>query len=444
MAAVMNIALLGLLILACIIVIGSFNERFHVGVAALFAAFFLGALGLGWNIEDVAALVPIKLLITLISITLLFLLAETNGSLGIVTDRILHVAQKRATLIPFTLFLATALVTALGVGNIASVALIAPTAMAIARRIKLSPLLMTVMVVGGANAAALSPLALTGVLTRELVAKMPAALVPHSDQMLGQIFILSFIAIALVHFTGFFILGGLKWLREAPRTLPLSHVSQKATRKQRAMITLLGLFAFLAVGTGIENAHVMLPWHLDQMLDQIAICALIVIVLAMLLKLAPTEKAIAKLPWSTMLLVGGMFTFIAVLEKTGALNMALQYLNHVSGHVELIALLALVTAALSAFSSSSGVVLPLFVPMVPQLLTIAGMDTVLPLLATIVVGSHLVDCSPFSSLGAMCLAASDQGDVSERQRLFRQLLLWGLAMIPVAVVVCVMLLPVMR
>lgn len=42
------------------------------------------------------------------------------------------------------------------------------------------------------------------------------------------------------------------------------------------------------------------------------------------------------------------------------------------------------------------------------------------------IGSHLVDVSPLSSLGALCLAAFP--DANERSKLFRQLLVWGILM----------------
>jgi hypothetical protein len=42
------------------------------------------------------------------------------------------------------------------------------------------------------------------------------------------------------------------------------------------------------------------------------------------------------------------------------------------------------------------------------------------------VGSSLVDVSPLSTLGALCVAAV--ADPDSARRLFRQLLIWGLSM----------------
>jgi hypothetical protein len=45
---------------------------------------------------------------------------------------------------------------------------------------------------------------------------------------------------------------------------------------------------------------------------------------------------------------------------------------------------------------------------------------------SITVGSALVDVSPLSTLGALCVAAV--ADAEAARRLFRQLLVWGLSM----------------
>jgi hypothetical protein len=54
--------------------------------------------------------------------------------------------------------------------------------------------------------------------------------------------------------------------------------------------------------------------------------------------------------------------------------------------------------------------------------------------SSMVVGGHLVDVSPLSTLGALCLAAAPAG--TDSRRLFNQLLAWGLSMTVVAAIVC--------
>ena len=48
------------------------------------------------------------------------------------------------------------------------------------------------------------------------------------------------------------------------------------------------------------------------------------------------------------------------------------------------------------------------------------------IISSINLGSHLVDVSPLSTIGAMCIAAAGAG--VDRQKLFRDLMLWGMSM----------------
>ena len=78
--------------------------------------------------------------------------------------------------------------------------------------------------------------------------------------------------------------------------------------------------------------------------------------------------------------------------------------------------------------------MPMFLPMVPGLVTkLAGADPV-ALISSINIGAHLVDTSPLSTLGALCIACAGQHE--DKVKLFRNLLIWGLSMSVVGAIVC--------
>jgi hypothetical protein len=85
-----------------------------------------------------------------------------------------------------------------------------------------------------------------------------------------------------------------------------------------------------------------------------------------------------------------------------------------------------VTGIISMYSSTSGVVLPAFLPTVPGLVEQVGGGDPLAVALSINVGSSLVDVSPLSTLGALCLAALPAGE--NAPALFKRLFVWGLAM----------------
>jgi hypothetical protein len=49
------------------------------------------------------------------------------------------------------------------------------------------------------------------------------------------------------------------------------------------------------------------------------------------------------------------------------------------------------------------------------------------------IGGHLVDVSPLSTIGALCIASAGAVDT---RRLFNQLLAWGLSMAVVGALLC--------
>ena len=53
---------------------------------------------------------------------------------------------------------------------------------------------------------------------------------------------------------------------------------------------------------------------------------------------------------------------------------------------------------------------------------------------TMNVGGHLVDVSPLSTIGALCVASVAAGP--EGRKLFNQLLAWGLSMTVVGAAIC--------
>jgi hypothetical protein len=79
-------------------------------------------------------------------------------------------------------------------------------------------------------------------------------------------------------------------------------------------------------------------------------------------------------------------------------------------------------------------VLPTFLPTVPGLVAQVGGGDPLAVALSINVGASLVDVSPLSTLGALCVAAT--ADPAAARDLFRRLLVWGLSMTVVGALLC--------
>lgn len=106
-----------------------------------------------------------------------------------------------------------------------------------------------------------------------------------------------------------------------------------------------------------------------------------------LVKLGDEKKAIASLPWGTLIMICGMGMLISVAIKAGTID---QLSHWISGNIpaELVPIaLGIVAGLMSLFASTLGVVTPALFPIVPTLANTASIDPML-LFVAIVLGSQ--------------------------------------------------------
>ena len=157
-------------------------------------------------------------------------------------------------------------------------------------------------------------------------------------------------------------------------------------------------------------------------------------VVLILLKAADERPAIPALPWSVIVMVCGVTVLTALLEKTGGIKPFTTLMAQVATPSTAAGLMALVTGLVSVYSSTSGVVLPAFLPSVPGLVAQLGGGDPRAIASSILIGGHLVDVSPLSTIGALCIASAPVA--ADRRLLFNQVLAWGLSMSVVGALGC--------
>ena len=145
-----------------------------------------------------------------------------------------------------------------------------------------------------------------------------------------------------------------------------------------------------------------------------------------LAKAADERPAIQAIPWGVIVMVCGVTVLTSLLEKTGGIDLFTTILARFATHRSVTGLIALVTGLMSVYSSTSGVVLPALLPSVPGLVAKLGGGNPLAIASSILIGGHLVDVSPLSTIGALCIASAPAS--ADRRLLFNQVLAWGLSM----------------
>ncbi len=160
----MSLALTSLLALVVIIVVSCLFPRINPGLLAIIAALIIGTMMADMTVKSVFSGFPAELFLLLVCVCLVFGMAQANGTLPTLVQKAVPYIKGRAVLVPVLLFFVTFVLSAMGPGNIAAVALIAAIAMSLAARYHISPLLTAIIIVTGANAGAFSPFAPTGVI----------------------------------------------------------------------------------------------------------------------------------------------------------------------------------------------------------------------------------------------------------------------------------------
>lgn len=397
-----------LALLAAILV--SCTSRINVGLVAIALAWAVGAYA-RLPADAVLAGFPSSLFITLAGVTLLFSLAEANGTIALVAHRLLRLARGRARLIPLLIFVIACAISTVGPGAIAAVALVAPLAMSVGARGNIPPFLTALMVANGANAGNLSPLSAVGIIANSRMASV--GLGGHE----WKVWAANFLAHALVGAAAYALLARQIDGRATAVDAPLGRVSRAH-------------WLTLAI-TGVWIAAVVIARM------PIGLAAFTGAVVLVLLRASDEADAFRRMPWNAILMVCGVTMLVALVEKTGGMQLFTALIARWTTPATVNGVIAFVTGIISSYSSTSGVVLPTFLPTAPRLVEQVGGGDPLAVALSINVGASLVDVSPLSTLGALCVAALPVA--AEAQDLFRKLLMWGLAMSVVGALLCLLL-----
>ena len=427
----MSLAVISLSALILALALSSISA-INVGFLAIVLAWLVGVYAGGLTVDQVIAGFPSSLFLTLVGLTLLFSMAQVNGTL----DRITYKAVRRVAAtpgaIPFVFFVLTSVLAAIGPGHIAACALMAPLAMAAAGRYGIPPFLMAIMIANGASSGSLSPIAPTGVVVEGITTKIGLG------DVRWAIFLNNFVAHIAIAWTAYLALGGWRLFRKASlKGVPYEAVAADGLGNPTT-----------DVGRPFTGRQDALDWK--QWLTCAVIAALIgsVIVLKLnvglaafagaviltFLRAADETAAVKAMPWGVIMMVSGVTLLVTMVDKAGGMALFADFLSRLATPGTATAVAAFFSGVISLYSSTIGVVLPALLPTVPDLIAKIGGGNPLALVSSMIVGGHLVDVSPLSTLGALCLAAAPPG--TNERRLFTQLLIWGISMTVVAAVFC--------
>lgn len=396
----MNFAALSLIILIGSIVLGFFR-KVNMGLVAFGFALILATIA-GVNSKAVLAGFPTKLFVTLLGVMFLFSMAQENRTLELLARRIVSLAGNRTNLIPIIVYVFSAVLAGVGPGTVPVMSLMAVFTCSLAAEMRISPILLSATSVLGAAAGGLTPIAPTGILGLALAEKQGITGIefPYAMNMV--------IAMTVYFIIIYIALKGYKMKSAVDIS---NSVQEPFNRDQK--ITLIGM-AVLVV------AVIFLGYN-------VGLTSFTIAMFLLLFKVADEKKAVASIPWGTLLMISGINMLMSLVIQLKGIDLLATGLSKLMNPTTATGIIGLTAGIMSWFSSTSGVVMPTLIPTVKNVATqVGGGVSTLALISAITNTASAAGMSPISTGGSMGLSAYSQianPTEEERSKLFVELFL---------------------
>lgn len=407
-----------LVVVAIILAVAlGYTTKINIGLFAIAFAYLLGCFGMGLSPSEIIGMWPLKIFFVIFSVCLFYSFATVNGTLEKLAGHLLYRCRSVPHLLPYAVFLTSGVIAAMGAGYYTVLAFMAPLTLLLCQRTGMSLILGGMAVNYGALGGANFVSSQSGIIFRSLMTS--AGISENQAFINGLVIFASTAVIPLLVISAFVFLSGHgRTLKAAVINADLPEAfnrQQKLTLLLTVLMMLIVLAAPLALIAFPDNATIK---FINAKVD-IGLIASVFSVIALLLKLGDERKAIASLPWATLIMICGVGMLISIAIKAGTIDALASW---ISGNIPALLVplvFGVVAALMSVFASTLGVVTPALFPMVPALASSMSIDP-LVIFVAIVVGAQATSISPFSSGGSLLLGSCT--DEKSRTTLFSQLL----------------------
>jgi len=394
-------------------------RKVHLGIMMFPAACGVGVWLAGMSLRDVLGGFPVSIMVLLVGVTYLFGIAHANGTIDRLIEAVLVRVGDRAAVLPVVFFALTAAVSAMG-SPLAGL-VVAPIGMPLARKYGMDPMLMALAIGCGFSAGAFAPTSLFGIVSYGTAHQANIALNPLT------LFAIAFVANLVLLIAAYLIFGGFSRIGQQDASATTSSAPAEAgppaplARNQIATILcLIGLVVAVIAGSlaGLDPDIGVLCFAFGAALT--------------LIDPSSGRVAVSRIDWSTVLLVGGIITFVGVLQKMGSVELLGEAAGNAGAPILAALIICMIGALVSAFASTTGILaalVPLALPLVAS-----GEVAGWALISALAVCASIVDVSPFSTVGAALIATAAEED---RPRMTSLLTRWGLSLVLIGPIVLV-------
>lgn len=411
----MSAAAISLSMLIVAIVIG-FVRKVNVGIICIAFAFALGSM-LGISAGNIIKGFNANLFITLMGVTFLFSILNTNGTIEIVARKIVNIAGGHNFMIPLAIYLVGLTITTIGPGAIPALAIMPAFAIPIAVVRGYNPIMLALIGCFGIFSGRMSTITPEGVLVYELLGKAGVDTTNAVLPMYANMVItgLTLFAIAFVYYKGY----------------KVKNISDKETAanlkfNKKQMVSFIGLLTMVVAVVFFKQNVGLFSFGVGAVL----LC----------LGLADEGKALRGIPWGVLILVAGVGTLMELVIKTDGIKLMTSGLVSIMNSYTAAAVMGATGGIMSWFSSGLGVVFPTLIPTVAGVAqAVGGEVNPIELCSMVVVGGTVTGVSPFSTTGALIVATAmaEEGKY-DQNKLFIELFAWSVVALIVLVVLALL------
>lgn len=396
------------IIIALVLSVGlGFATKVNSGLFALAFAFLLGTFVLGYSVDQLLAMWPVKICFVLFAVNFFYNFFVQNGTLDKLANRILYMFQKVPQYLPFGIFVVALVIGGLGSGLYGTVAMLAPVAYMISQKTGTNPLPAQISVMYGASAGGALFITSTGAAVRAVIEDCGYVEEATTYAMYN---FLGTLLLAILYVTvSFFI------FRKQFRNVNMVDMEKPEpfNTKQKQSLLLMGIMVIclvvpyiLSIGFA-DNAIVsMLTKYMD-----IGFLSIVLSVVAILLKLGDQKAALNKVSWNVILLISGISILVSIASELGVVDALTSMVVSSGSNVFVSVLMTFIAAVMSVFSSANGVVVPTLYPTVEGLSLATGLSAGF-LFAIIKVGASATGVSPMSTAGSLSLGCAPDDKTS--------------------------------
>lgn len=408
--------------------------KINIGFFAMVGAYFIGCFGLGMKPAEVIELWPVKIFFIIFAVTLFYNFALANGALERLAGHLLYKCRKYPYLLPLAIFAASTIIAVLGAGFYTVLAFMAPITLLLCQKTKMSLVIGGMAVNYGALAGANFMTSQSGIIFRSLMENVGIDS-STSFAYATCIFVVTMLIPIVV--LGLYTL----WNRKNSN-IEIEDVRPEAfnTAQKKSLFLILLMMVIVLIFPILQLIYPQQEtiYFLNSKID-IAFIAILFAFISLLMKLADEKKVVALVPWGTLIMICGVGMLIYLGVKVGIIDLLAEWLTQHVPMWMIPVLLCLISAVMSIFSSTLGVVTPTLFPIVPAIAAASGLNPML-LFICIVAGAQSSSISPFSSGGSLIMGSAPEG--IDRNKLFNQLLFRAIPVGVIAALIAVIVLKV--